>query len=95
MVPGWQTDPAEWRGLIEDAMDGTFVLQQRIHPFTEPYPKADGTGLRGLGGAVGCVPRARVATPACWCAAPSEADAGVLNMATGAHRRLLLPRSGI
>ena len=83
MIPGWQTDPAEWQGLIADAMDEPFVLQKRIHPWTEPYPKADGTGLEdwvvlwgaflGARGYAGMLVRG---TP--------DADAGVLNMATGA-----------
>jgi hypothetical protein len=83
VVPGWQTDPAEWQGLIADAMDEPFVLQKRIHPWTEPYPKADGSGMEdwvvlwgaflGARGYAGMLVRG---TP--------DADAGVLNMATGA-----------
>jgi len=83
VIPGWQTDPAEWQGLIADAMDEPFVLQKRIHPWTEPYPKADGSGMEdwvvlwgaflGARGYAGMLVRG---TP--------DADAGVLNMATGA-----------
>jgi hypothetical protein len=83
VIPGWQTDPAEWKGLIEDAMDEPFVLQKRIHPWTEPYPKADSSGMEdwvilwgaflGARGYAGMLVRG---TP--------DADAGVLNMATGA-----------
>ncbi len=83
VVPGWQTDPAEWQGLIANAMDEPFVLQKRIHPWTEPYPKADGSGMEdwvvlwgaflGARGYAGMLVRG---TP--------DADAGVLNMATGA-----------
>ena len=83
VVPGWQTDPAEWQGLIADAMDEPFVLQKRIHPWTEPYPKSDSSGMEdwvvlwgaflGARGYAGMLVRG---TP--------DADAGVLNMATGA-----------
>lgn len=83
VIPGWQTDPAEWQGMLRDAMDQPFVLQRRIHPFTEPFPKADGTGFEdwvvlwgaflGARGYAGMLVRG---TP--------NADAGVLNMATGA-----------
>lgn len=83
VIPGWQADPAEWQGLITDCMDEPFVLQKRIHPWTEPYPKADGSGFEdwvvlwgaflGARGYAGMLVRG---TP--------DADAGVLNMATGA-----------
>ncbi|HTZ42494.1 MAG TPA: hypothetical protein VMB79_01395 [Jatrophihabitans sp.] len=83
VTPGWQTDPAEWRGLIAGAMDSDFVLQQRLHPYTEPFPKAEGEGFEdwvvlwgaflGARGYAGMLVRG---TP--------NADAGVLNMATGA-----------
>ena len=83
VIPGWQTDPAEWRGLINDAMDGDFVIQRRLHPFTEPYPKADSSGFEdwvilwgaflGARGYAGMLVRGT-----------EKADAGVLNMATGA-----------
>lgn len=83
VVPGWQTEPAEWQGLLNDAMDGDFVLQRRIHPFTEPFPKADGPGFEdwvvlwgaflGARGYAGMLVRGS-----------GETDAGVLNIATGA-----------
>jgi hypothetical protein len=83
VIPGWQTDPGEWKGLIAEAMDREFVLQRRIHPFTEPFPKADGPGFEdwvllwgvflGARGYAGTFLRG---TPL--------GDAGVVNMATGA-----------
>ncbi|MDQ2837264.1 MAG: hypothetical protein M3Y42_19505 [Actinomycetota bacterium] len=83
VIPGWQTDPAEWRGMIADAMDQQFVLQKRIHPFAEPFPKADGPGVEdwvvlwgaylGARGYSGMLLRGT-----------SKSDAGVLNMTTGA-----------
>lgn len=83
VIPGWQTDADKWQGLIADAMDGDFVLQRRIRPFTEPYPKADGSGFEdwvvlwgaflGARGYAGMLVRGT-----------EKAEAGVLNMATGA-----------
>jgi hypothetical protein len=83
VIPGWQTGEAEWKGLIEDAMDQQFVLQKRIHPFTEPFPKPDGPGtddwvllwgaFLGARGYSGMLLRGT-----------SKSDAGVLNMTTGA-----------
>jgi hypothetical protein len=83
VIPGWQTDPAEWQGLIADAMDEPFVLQRRIHPWTEPYPKADGSGMEdwvvlwgaflGARGYAGMLVRGT-----------SDVDTAVLNIATGA-----------
>jgi len=83
VVPGWQTEPGEWKGLIADAMDAEYVLQQRIHPFTEPFPKADGPGFEdwvllwgvflGARGYAGTFLRG---TPV--------GETGVVNMATGA-----------
>ncbi|MGI8665029.1 MAG: hypothetical protein ACR2N4_03205 [Jatrophihabitans sp.] len=83
VIPGWQTSAAEWESLIKSSMDEPFVLQKRIHPWTEPYPKADGPGFEdwvvlwgaflGARGYAGMLVRG---TP--------DADAGVLNMATGA-----------
>jgi hypothetical protein len=83
VVPGWQVEPDEWRRAVSEAMDQPFVLQHRIHPYTEPFPKADGSGFEdwvvlwgaflGARGYAGMLVRG---TP--------NADAGVLNMATGA-----------
>lgn len=83
VIPGWQTDPAEWQSVVREAMDRDFVLQRRLRPFTEPYPKADGPGFEdwailwgaflGARGYAGMLVRGT-----------EKADAGVLNMATGA-----------
>jgi hypothetical protein len=83
VIPGWHAEPTEWQAMLRDAMDRDFVLQKRIHPYTEPFPKADGPGFEdwvvlwgaflGARGYAGMLVRG---TP--------EADAGVLNMATGA-----------
>ena len=56
VVPGWQTEPAEWQRLVTEAMDQQFVLQQRIHPHTELFPTADGPGTE-MGAGLGRLPR--------------------------------------
>jgi hypothetical protein len=83
VVPGWQTEPEEWRRLIDSAMDEQFVLQRRIHPYTESFPKLDGPGTEewvvlwgGFLGARGYSGMLLRGT--------SKSDAGVLNMTTGA-----------
>ena len=83
VVPGWQTEPDEWRKLIESAMGEQFVLQKRIHPFAESFPKLDGTGTEewvllwgGFLGARGYSGMLLRGT--------TKSDAGVLNMTTGA-----------
>jgi len=83
VTPGWQADPAEWRSLLTEAMDKDFVIQQRLYPYTEPFPKADGEGFEdwvvlwgaylGARGYAGQLVRG---TP--------NAEAGVLNIASGA-----------
>lgn len=83
VVPGWQTEPDEWRQLIESSMDKQFILQKRIHPFTEPFMRMDGSGtddwvvlwgaFLGARGYSGMLLRGT-----------SKSDAGVLNMTTGA-----------
>ncbi len=81
VVAGWQTEPAEWRDRLAEAMDGHFVLQKRIHPYTEPFPGEGGTeqwllvwgaflGARGYSGM--------------YLRGSAEVDRAVLNMATGA-----------
>ncbi|MFG1914976.1 hypothetical protein [Micromonospora sp. NPDC048898] len=45
VVPGWSpdTDAARWRRLLLDAVDGPYVVQQRIHPEAESFPEPDGS----------------------------------------------------
>lgn len=40
---GWQTSEAEWADRLKEAMDNSWVLQQRIHPITEHFPTDDGS----------------------------------------------------
>ncbi|MEH1101792.1 hypothetical protein [Micromonospora sp. CPCC 205561] len=47
VVAGWQVDAAEWGARLDSALDGPFVLQQRVHPAAEPFPDGAG-GVREL-----------------------------------------------
>lgn len=42
VVLGWQVDPATWRDHVAQAMDGPYILQQRIRPVPELFPTDDG-----------------------------------------------------
>ena len=37
IVPGWRVDPAEWSAAVDSAVDGPYVLQQRVRPMPEPF----------------------------------------------------------
>ncbi|HEV2886831.1 MAG TPA: hypothetical protein VGX49_07975 [Jatrophihabitans sp.] len=82
VVPGWQTDPGEWEGLLKDAMGGEFVLQRRIHPHTEMFPSDEGLrenllvwgAFLGARGYSGMFLRGR----------PAENQSAVVNTLTGA-----------
>jgi len=51
---GWETDPAQWRALLEAAQRGDYVVQERIEPTFGTYPifdallPGDGASLRTL-----------------------------------------------
>jgi hypothetical protein len=83
VVPGWQAEPAEWQGLIADAMGSEYVLQRRIHPFSEPFPRADGPGFEDCVLLWGVFLGARGYAGTFLRGAPMG-ETGVLNMATGA-----------
>jgi hypothetical protein len=36
IVAGWTVSAEEWRRCIEDALDGPYILQQRVHPAADP-----------------------------------------------------------
>jgi hypothetical protein len=42
VVPGWLTEPDQWREQIEAALDGPYLVQRRIHPHAEWFPAPDG-----------------------------------------------------
>jgi len=41
IVPGWQTEPHEWRDHVQTAMGGPYIIQRRIHPIPELFPTDD------------------------------------------------------
>jgi len=42
VVAGWLTEPDEWRQQIEAALDGPYVLQERVNPNVELFPGESG-----------------------------------------------------
>jgi hypothetical protein len=81
VVPGWQTEPDEWRRHLNAAMDGPFVLQRRIRAVPEMFPAAEGPQpwelawgvFLGLAGYIGSLARGI-----------NDPGGGVVNVATGA-----------
>lgn len=43
VVLGWECTDEQWREHLDGAMDGTFILQARIHPLVDHVPGPDGT----------------------------------------------------
>ncbi|MFG1804809.1 hypothetical protein ACGFI4_32175 [Micromonospora carbonacea] len=89
IVPGWRVDAAEWAARLSAALDGPWVLQQRVRPAPEPFPTVGGDGRHDLylnwgafvadpkaaggDGYAGCIVRGTV-----------DAEVGVVSMGTGA-----------
>ncbi|MFE6052607.1 hypothetical protein ACFQ6N_17775 [Kitasatospora sp. NPDC056446] len=48
IVPGWTVGPEEWRTQLAAALDGPYVLQERIRPTPETFPADDGDGTQEL-----------------------------------------------
>jgi hypothetical protein len=82
VTPGWQTQPADWERLLDEAMHRDFVLQRRLYPHTELFPSDDGPtewllvwgAFLGARGYSGMYLRG----------APAQTDNPVLNMVSGA-----------
>jgi len=82
VVPGWQTEPAEWAALVTEEMGRQSVLQRRIYPHLELFPSDAGMveyllvwgAFLGTRGYAGMYLRGR----------PAENASAVLNVATGA-----------
>jgi hypothetical protein len=81
VVPGWLTEPDEWRQQIEAAMGGAYLVQRRIHSHAEMFPGADGLepwtlvwGVFLMGGGRGGI----------WVRGTKGAIGSVANMAQGA-----------
>lgn len=47
VIPGWTVDQPEWDKQVSSAMNGPYVLQQRVRPIVEPFPDRTG-GVRDL-----------------------------------------------
>ncbi|WP_328475818.1 hypothetical protein OHS71_01080 [Streptomyces sp. NBC_00377] len=48
IVPGWTVGPKEWLAALTAAVDGPYVVQQRIRPIPEVFPADDGVGTQEL-----------------------------------------------
>ncbi|WP_327388996.1 hypothetical protein [Streptomyces sp. NBC_01207] len=48
IVPGWIVSPEEWLVSLTEAMDGPYVVQERIRPLPELFPADDGVGTQEL-----------------------------------------------
>ncbi|HEY8472005.1 MAG TPA: hypothetical protein VIL37_05150 [Natronosporangium sp.] len=44
VVLGWEVDDAQWRARLTEALDGPYVLQQRLVGEPEPFPATDRPG---------------------------------------------------
>jgi hypothetical protein len=89
VLPGWQVSPQQWAAAVDRAVNGPWVLQQRVHPEPEAFPRADADGytdvyfnwgvfvvepdLVGGSGYAGCLGRGS-----------PEQDVGVVSMDAGA-----------
>lgn len=48
VVPGWTVGPDEWRSRLTGALDGPYVMQERIRPVPEVFPADEGQGTQDL-----------------------------------------------
>jgi len=82
VLPGWTATPEQWRDRLAASMDGSYVLQRRVHPLSEPFPADDGLRPWALSlsvyyGAQGFC--------GLWVRGTTELDGGVMNMSIDAH----------
>lgn len=89
IVPGWRVDAAEWETRLAAALDGPWVLQQRVRPAPEPFPLPGVDGYQDLylnWGAFVADPRAVGGDGYAGCIVRGTVDAevGVVSMGTGA-----------
>jgi hypothetical protein len=82
VLPGWTASPEQWRDRLAAAMDGSYVLQRRVHPLSEPFP-ADG-GLRPWALSLSVFYGA-TGFSGLWLRGTTELDGGVMNMSIDAH----------
>ncbi|MFI7099206.1 hypothetical protein ACIBK8_07585 [Streptomyces sp. NPDC050161] len=48
IVPGWTVTADEWKARLTEAMDGPYVVQERIRPLPETFPADEGSGTQEL-----------------------------------------------
>jgi hypothetical protein len=84
VVPGWEVEPEEWQRLLEDAYDEPFILQHRVRPRAEPFPKADGSGFEDMVLLWGTFLGAHTGFGGATVRGTTNLDVGVLNLPTGA-----------
>lgn len=90
IVAGWTVGTDEWAAHVAAAMDGPYVLQRRVQPVAEPFPRVDRPGHHDLflnwgifvadpattapGGYGGCIVRGS-----------TDPQVGVVSMGSGAR----------
>ncbi|KXK62338.1 hypothetical protein AWW66_08905 [Micromonospora rosaria] len=89
IVPGWRVGAAEWAARLAEAVDGPWVLQQRVRPVPEPFPVVGGDGYQDVylnWGAFVADPRAVGGDGYAGCIVRGTVDAqvGVVSMGSGA-----------
>jgi hypothetical protein len=89
VVPGWTVSPEEWAAHLGTFEDTGYILQERVRPVAESFPRRDGTGVEDVfinwgvflvdpestdsGGYGGCLLRGT-----------TDPDAGVVSLGAGA-----------
>jgi hypothetical protein len=89
IVPGWTVGPDEWAARLQEALDGPYVLQQRVRPLGEPFPALDRPCIRDLvlNWGVFLVDRAATGTDGYGGAivrGTADPDVGIVSMGNGA-----------
>jgi hypothetical protein len=89
VLAGWRTDPETWRAAISDAMGGPWVVQQRVHPEPETFPRVDADGTQDVyfnWGAFVAEPAVTANSGYAGCLARGslEPEVGVVSMGSGA-----------
>lgn len=55
VIPGWTVDGQQWAAHLRAAVDGPYVLQQRVYPGTERFRADDGEGFVDMAVAFGAL----------------------------------------
>jgi hypothetical protein len=83
VIPGWKTSQAEWERQVRGALGGPYVVQRRVRPVAERFPRlaAGSTGLCYLNWGVFLV---RAGYGGALVRGSAEPDVGVVSMGHGA-----------